>query len=297
LLCATAAFAVIAGSIAPAAADDNDRGNDRRNNDRVIYSSIPKKLPGNVASVGPEAYAYREVGDGLVFIPGAGGVLDEISVIMSSWGCVTGHWYSNDCATPRGAKFNQSITLKVYSVIDVGGPPVPTPGTVLATLTKTFNIPYRPSADPARCPATPSKWFSERDDTCYNGIASPITFDLSSLRVPVPARIIVGVSYNSSHYGYAPIGESPACYTSSAGCPYDSLNVATDGNPRIGSVVDPDGIFINYAFASSYCQPHPANVFQLDSGPGCWTGFHPQIEVVSKGRSKYRSNRREDPSD
>jgi hypothetical protein len=28
------------------------------------YNSIPKPLPGNVASEGPEAYAFRELGDG-----------------------------------------------------------------------------------------------------------------------------------------------------------------------------------------------------------------------------------------
>ena len=284
--------------IANAAARDRDDDNDRRDREKVIYSSIPRPLPGNVASVGPEAYAFREVGDGVVFAPGAGGVLDDVRVILSSWGCKAGHWFSNDCATPRGAKFNQSITLNVYAVIDIAG--IPTRGALLATKTRTFEIPYRPSADPARCPATPGKWFSERDNVCYNGLAVPIEFDLGDLRVPVPARAIIGVAYNSTHYGYQPIGEGAPCFTSSGGCPYDSLNVSTDGNgASVGSVIDPNGIFINYVITSQYCQPHAdqGNTIQLDTGPNCWTGFHPQISVESKERRKHHSRDRDDPRD
>src|SRR5437763_1963845 len=32
---------------------------------QVVYNSIPKPLPGNVGSEGPEAYAFTEIGDGL----------------------------------------------------------------------------------------------------------------------------------------------------------------------------------------------------------------------------------------
>jgi hypothetical protein len=305
ILLATAvlACAVVLAPVAPATGDDRDGGRDggrdrdRRNDDKIIYSSIPKRLPGNVASIGPEAYAYREVGDGLVFVPGAGGILDDVTVILSSWGCVTGNWFSNNCATPRGSKFSIPITLKVYSVIDVGGPPKPTPGTVLATLTKTFDIPFRPSADPVKCPDAPGKWYSERDKTCYNGIAVPIEFDLKSLRISVPPRIIVGVTFNSSHYGYTPIGESAPCYASSGGCPYDSLNVSSDGGPRIGSVVDPDGIFLNaFNFSPAVCPGYVDNG-QMQLTTPCWTGFHPQIEVTATERRKPRSHRREDPRD
>jgi hypothetical protein len=219
-------------------------------------------------------------------------------VILSSWGCKSGHWYSNDCASPKGAKFSQPITLNVYSVIDVGG--VPTRGSLLATVTKTFEIPYRPSANPVKCPTTPGKWYSEKEDVCYNGLAVPIDFDIPGMHVPVPSKVIVGIAYNSSHFGYAPIGEATSCYTSSAGCPYDSLNVSTDGaGGRIGSVTDPDGIFINYTSPGSYCQPHvyQGDIMQLDNTGGCWTGFHPQIEISSQGRNKSRSRRRDDPSD
>jgi hypothetical protein len=296
MLCAAT---LVIGTVAPALAEDrdNDRDNDR-NNDKVIYSSIPKRLPGNVASVGPEAYAFKEIGDGLVFVPGAGGIIDEIKVILSSWGCSKGHWNSNDCLTPRGATFKQAVTLNIYGVTTVAG--VPTPGALLTTVTKTFDIRYRPSADPVKCSATPGKWYSEKDDTCYNGIAVAVEFDLSNRRITVPDKIIVGVAYNSSHFGYAPIGEGTACYTTPAGCPYDSLNVSTDGaGARIGAVIDPNGIFINYTNQSDYCPPHAweGDRLQFDNTPGCWAGYHPQIEVVSTGRQKHRSRKGKDPSD
>jgi hypothetical protein len=290
-------------TVAAGVADDNrsegrnESRNDRQN-DTIIYSSIPRPLPGNVASVGPEAYAFREVGDGLVFRPGAGGTIDDVTVILSSWACKTGRWYTNDCATPKGATFSQRITLNIYAVIDVAG--VPTQGALLGTSTRSFDIPFRPSSDPARCGATPGKWFSEKDKVCYNGLAVPVGFDLSSQRIAVPDRVIVGVAYNSTHYGPAPVGEATPCFTSSGGCPYDSLNVSSDGpGGRIGSPIDPNGIFVNYYSPSSYCQPHvyTGNNMQLDNTAGCWAGFHPQIEVSSTERQRSRPRHGNDPSD
>ena len=261
----------------------------------VIYSSIPNPLPGNIASEGPEAYAFKEIGDGLVFTPGSGGVFHKVRVILSSWGCTSGHWYSSDCTTKPGATFSHPITLNIYSVIDIGG--IPTRGTVLATVTKTFDIPYRPSSDPAKCPADYagfSRWYSDKEKTCYHGLANQVEFDIGNLNLAVPDKVIIGVAFNSSHYGYVPIGESAPCYTSSGGCPYDSLNVSTDGpGGLVGSVIDPNGIFINYTSPSSYCPGHvyQGDNIQLDTGESCWAGYHPQIEMVAKERNKRKPNK------
>ena len=177
---------------------------------------------------------------------------------------------------------------------------VPTQSSLLGTVTKTFDIPYRPSSDPAKCGGDGTLWYSEKDKVCYHGLATPIEFDFTSQHIAVPNRVIIGVAYNSSHYGPSPIGEAAPCYTSSGGCPYDSLNVSTDGGgARIGSVIDPNGIFINYYNPASYCQPHAytGNNMQLDNTGGCWAGFHPQISVSSTQRVRNRSKRRDDPSD
>jgi hypothetical protein len=285
------------GGVSAAAADFRDsfpKGGGFRN-DTVIYSSIVRRLPGNVASVGPEAYAYKEFGDGLVFTPGADGKFDDVRVVLSSWGCTSGRWYTLNCVTsPKGKTFKQSITLNIYSVIDVAG--VPTKGTQLVTVTKTFDVPYRPSANNAKCTGdNAGKWYSDRDETCYNGIASIIDFDISSLRIAVPDKAIVTFAYNSTHYGPTPIGEGAACYASNPGCPYDSLNISSDGpGGYIGAPIDPNGTFINYYFQTSYCQPHvwQGDMVQLDNTDGCWDGYHPQIEVTSNDRKRRRPNRK-----
>jgi hypothetical protein len=38
--------------------------------------------------------------------------------------------------------------------------------------------------------------------------------------------VVFRIAYNTTHFGYAPIGESASCYGTSGGCGFDSLNVA-----------------------------------------------------------------------
>ena len=73
------------------------------------------------------------------------------------------------------------------------------------------------------------------------------------------------------------------------------INVSTDGpGGLVGSVIDTNGIFINYTFPTSYCPGHvyQGNFMQLDNADGCWAGFHPQIEVVTKERNKRQPNKK-----
>jgi hypothetical protein len=256
----------------------------------IIYSSIPKPLPGNVGSEGPEAYAFSELGDGVVFPGGAGGTFDHVTVILSSWGCTSGAWNTGDCVTaPKNAQFSQIITLNIYAV-NAGSPP--SPGALLAKTTQTFQIPYRPSSTPDQCSGDNETWFNPKDKTCYHGIAVPITFDLTHLNVSVPSEVIVTLAFNSTHYGPSPVGESAPCFTSSGGCPYDSLNISTDSGGEndppanvafIGSFLVPDSIFVNYTLPGNSCSgTSPVGVLALDQG--CWTGFHPEIEIGSSSK-------------
>jgi uncharacterized membrane protein len=73
---------------------------------QTVYNSIPKPLPANVASEGPEAYAFSELGDGLALTANTG-TLGQVTVIMSSWACQSGNWYSGNCVTTPGATFSQ----------------------------------------------------------------------------------------------------------------------------------------------------------------------------------------------
>jgi hypothetical protein len=238
-----------------------------------VFDSIPTTLPGNVPSASFEATSTSEFGDYATFA-GTSRSLRNVEVVMSSWGCQTGHWTDGSCLTTPGATFSHSITLKIYA--NSGS----APGALLGSVTQTFAIPFRPSADPADCTgANAGKWFSSADSTCYNGFATTITFDFSSSHVTLPSSVIYDVSYNTTHYGAAPIGESAACYTSSGGCGYDSLNVgAASTTPIVGTDDDVNGVFANASFAGSYCDGGVGGTgtFHLDTP--CWTGFNPLVQ-------------------
>ena len=249
---------------------------------QVVYNSIPKTLAGNVGSEGPEAYAFAELGDGLN-LAATSGTLNQVTVVMSSWGCQTGNWYSGNCVTAPGTTFAQTITVNVYAVSTAG---VPAPSTLLATATDTFNIPYRPSSTPGLCGGDTSRYYSSKDKTCYHGVATEIHFELANQHADIPAnsKVILTVAYNTSHYGPSPVGESPACYSTSAGCPYDSLNIGTDGDGPagllggVGSVLDTNSIFVNYTSSANACSGNTVTgALAIDYG--CWTGNHPLIEV------------------
>lgn len=235
---------------------------------QAIYNNIPNPLPGNLPSVGYEATGTSEFGDRVAFA-GTDRSLTTVVQTMSSWGCQAGHWTSSNCVTAPGATFSHPITLNIYNV--VAGNQV---GTKLATITRTFAIPYRPSVDLIHC--TGGKWYQASSATCFNGKAVKITFDLTSLNIVLPNQVIYGIAYNTSHYGYAPIGQAPACYSSSAGCGYDSLNVAVADpvtSNSVGSNPAPNDAY-QYTIYSS-CSNGPIIPFGLDAG--CWTGYKPAV--------------------
>ncbi len=249
----------------------------------TVYNSIPKPLPGNVASEGPEAYAFAELGDGLGLLASGGGTFGQITVVMSSWPCETGNWTGLPlCTTTPGATFVQPITVKLYSVGQ--GLTGPVPVSLLGSITQTFNIPYRPSSTPSLCGGDAQRWYNSKDQTCYHGLAAAITVNFSNQHIMVPAnnKAIVTVAYNTSHYGPSPIGNT-ACNLTSAGCPYDSLNISTDGSTNftgaVSAPLDPNSIFVNYTLPNLACSPSTVVTGFLALDVGCWTGYHPQIQV------------------
>ena len=244
----------------------------------VIYDSTVSPLPGNLPSVGAEAYAFSEFGDEVSFATDSR-TLKQVTVTLSSWGCEAGHWFSADCETSPGATFSIPITFNIYQV-----GPNDTVGAPIATQTQTFEVPYRPSTDSINC--TGGKWYDNASGQCYNGLATNISFDFSSLDVQLPDTVIYGISYNTSHYGPAPIGEATSCYSSSAGCPYDSLNVALSPQVVVGSKPHPDTLFQNSSYGSEYCDGGTAGTgaFRLDSPTSaCWTGYVPAVQFVATG--------------
>ncbi|MGW7331876.1 hypothetical protein ACWGIU_25465 [Streptomyces sp. NPDC054840] len=251
-------------------------------NDAITYSSIPKQLPGNVTSLGFEAASTNEFGDEVELAPQTGTVrtLKTLRVVLSSFACQTGTWSAGNCGTTAGATFSHPMTANIYAVDNSG--PTPTPaGAPLATVTVTPDIAYRPAADPFNCTgADAGKWFSAKEQKCYNGFAQTVQFKFP--KVDLPDQVIWTVAFNTTHSGYSPIGESAACYTADGGCPYDSLNVGAQtfpGAPFAGTDVDPNGVFLNSDSGSEYCDGGAGGTGTLRLDTPCWTGFTPLGEI------------------
>ena len=260
----------LAGVAAPAVAKDNAGGVKAS----VMYDSLVSPLPANLPSVGAEANAFDEFGNEVTFSSGSGRQLTSVVVTMSSWGCMSGHWYSHDCATPAGSTFSEPITLNIYDPPASASPS--TPGSLIKSVTQTFHIPYRPSASPRCTGSDAGKWW-DPSSKCVNGLAVNLTFDLSD--VTVPDSVVYGISYNTTDYGPSPYG-SLAC--PAGGCGYDSLNIALSqddpGHPSlsdvtIGSDNNPGTVWQNSPYGSEYCDAGSAgtNSFRLDSpSMPCW---------------------------
>jgi hypothetical protein len=246
-------------------------------------------LPGNVASVGLQATQASELGDEITLADGTPRTLGAVTVTMSSWACQRGAWNTSDCSSDAGARFNIPITLTIYRQSKPGPNNTVVPGKVIAKATKFFAIPYRPSANFQKCfGANAGKWWAKNDGPtgkCYNGRAANIVFNFGSLGLTVPSTVVVGVSYDTTNYGYDPLGNAAPCVTADGGCPYDALNIGTEGDaPTVGTKPNPDTAFYNTANAGQRCDSDAAatNQFTLDSPTNaCWAGFIPNIRVTT----------------
>ena len=258
---------------------------------RTAYSSVPQVVPGNVSSLGFEANSVSEFGDEAGLVPTHGGpgrrLLRSLRVVMSSQRCQTRVSPGNTCVTAPGSYFTHPITANVYAVDGSSG--TPRPGALLASMTRPFDIAFRPSQDDVNCTGpSAGRWFDTTTNTCFSGIAQSITFHFPR-RVPLPRQVIWTVAYNTTHHGYHPIGESAPCFSSPAGCGYDSLNVGAQtfpGSPFVGTDVDPSGAFLAATSGSTYCDGGTAGIGFLRVDTPCWAGFAPMAEIkVSGARS------------
>ncbi len=246
----------------------------------TVFDSIVtlkgNEVSSHISSEGFECCSVKELGDGLVFTHGAN-KLKRVAVVMNSWGCESGNWYSDNCQSTPGDTFPVPITLNVYAVTNPPSGP-PTVGQLIATQTRTFNISYRPSKDDVNCTGQDlGKFVGKVDKLCDNGISNTIWFNFNPVKTALPAQAVVTVAYDTSDAGYNPIGQNTPCYTSSGGCGYDSLNVSADGNGGfVGTNVDLNGVFVNYGDPSFYCSGSGSGLI-LDTP--CWTGYHPEIQV------------------
>jgi hypothetical protein len=237
----------------------------------TVYNNIPSPLAGNYASQAFEATSTAEFG-GLVELAAGARTNPVVTVTLSSWGCQ--NRVSGACVTTPGSVFSHPITLNIYAVNADNSV-----GDLLASDTQTFKIPYRPSDDETNCPrdADGTRWY---DGTfCYHGLAHSISWDLGGRNLTLPDKVIVALMYNSSDYGYQPIGAAAPCHSSSAGCGYDSLNVAVVSNtPFVGTDPLPNSAYISSLWRGAYCAGDTGDLGVLRLDAGCWTYLGSDIQ-------------------
>ncbi|MEO7203201.1 MAG: hypothetical protein ABI431_09730, partial [Candidatus Tumulicola sp.] len=190
----------------------------RPNAAEALYDSIIANKNGqtssDIASEGFECCSVDEFGDGMTLTEDNARPT-QVSVILDSWACENGFW-NTGCTTTPGTTFSEPITLKIYSVTtDESGNPAP--DQVLVEATQTFNIPFRPSADP-RCEGpNAGKFVGKVDKECDNGFAYKINFDVKIPKTVLPKQVIATVAYNTSDSGYTPYGQGTPCFTGPGG--------------------------------------------------------------------------------
>jgi hypothetical protein len=243
----------------------------------ALYDNTPSPLPGNVLMVPYEPTGTSEFGDRIAFAGGAPRSLVSATVTLSSWGCASGHFYSGDCVTPPGSQFSLPITLNLYKV----GPGASV-GSLIGTVTHNFSIPFRPSVDPAHCSG--GKWYASGQ--CFNGKAVTIRFNLMHLHLAIPDEIIFGVTFNTTHYGYDPVGEGAPCFSSSGGCGYDWLGIGlADPATTLSAGSNPAPSDAYQATLTDSCSSGAIAPFGLDAG--CWTGYKPAVSFVGKAVKQH----------
>jgi hypothetical protein len=250
---------------------------------KVLYNSLVTS-PGNLPSIGFEATQAAQFGNEITLTRSA--KVATVVVTMDSWGCQSGT--GDTCTTTPGGTFSEQITLNIFQAptsnpttqLDDLGNGVP--GATILSVTKTFAIPYRPSANNTKCVGDESgNWFDTKNAECFPGLATNITFNLGSLHVTLPQTFVFGIAYNTSDYGADPYGDSTACHTPTDECGYDSLNVGLSYDPdnlNVGSNTYPGYVWWNTQTASDYCDGGIAGTgtFRIDSPstPACW-GVYP----------------------
>jgi hypothetical protein len=212
--------------------DKGDPGTPANQPGDVVYDAVPTTLPPNMPSNAYQAQQASEFGD-VVNLTGTSRHLNTVTVTMSDW---AKHSDPDNTKYPTGG-WSQPITLNVYAAPDAGHPSVP--GALLGGVTQTVSIPWRPEDD-ASCPA--GKWKAS-DGNCYSGMAFNVTFNLSSLGITLPNKVLIDVAMNTETWGPQPFGKPG---------PYDSLNIGAVGTVSAGSDDNADELFWNTETAGNY---------------------------------------------
>jgi hypothetical protein len=197
--------------------------------------------------------------------------------------------------------FPVPVTFTIYAPGGTGG----SVGTVLATKTKTFQVPYRPAGNPTACAASTSsifpgsndgtQWFNPATGSCYYGVVFPAKFAFAAPYATLPSTVVYGISYNATsgpasslNVLFSTESASGAVTTGSDTDPGNLFVQAGAGSNDVGgstgeltcSTVPSSGSFAEYntAVGSSGCG---TNIQQGPGAPYEPIGFVPAVTLVS----------------
>ncbi|MEI7749770.1 MAG: SdrD B-like domain-containing protein [Candidatus Moraniibacteriota bacterium] len=228
----------------------------------IIYNSIPSPQPSSSKSVGYQATQTSELGDEIT-LGGVNRELASVDIMLNSWACQQGNWYSHDCSNPNSENkgYTHPVTVKIYGV-DTSGE-IPKKGAIIASKTENVLVPWRPASDVS---CTSGGYLPE----CNNGYNFIATFDFSDQGITLPDQVIYGVAFNTETWGAVPIGLDG---------PYNSLNFSTpDTVPSVGVDNNADAIFWDTDGAKNYTDGGAAGVgiFRQDTG---WSTYVPSARL------------------
>jgi hypothetical protein len=243
----------------------------------VVYSNVPSSLPPGVVS---EAYAATQTAEqgGLIDLADGARTNPEITAVLANYACENGGTGgSSTCTTAdAGSDYSTPLTVNVYSVGSNNSV-----GSLLATDTQTFEIPYRQS-DSSSC--TGDRYLGS-DGACHTNNAVPVTFDLGGYHTTLPSEVIVSFALNTGTYGGDPTGNNTDGY--------NALNLGLIGNtpPTVGSDPAANTYYENTATQGN--TNGPVNVFAPDVatsptdsagfGDGANGYYQPAISVATTG--------------
>lgn len=240
---------------------------------QVIYNDLPMKVP-DWASVGNEGSSSSEIGSRIKF-GGAGRFAGWLRVGFSSEACQEGTSYEGNCRSASGAYFRWPVEITVYRAGPDG-----TVGERLWNEDLFVFAPYRPSASKRCTGAQAGEWYDARQGRCFLGKA--FTESVFAFRTEVPEEVIISLRYNTTHQGPHPVGDAPCDHTS-AGCPYDALNVALvkpeEDSRLIGS--NPEPLYFDTTDPETACGDSE-DLGRLAPAGSCWDGYQLALSVRAR---------------
>lgn len=217
----------------------------------VVYSNL-----NTVPTVGPRteatwSQAFTGSAGGMVEFGGTYRVLKTITAEVDSFRCEKGVYNLENCWSKEGKKFKAELTVKVYNVSGSDER-----GSLLASMTDTFKLPYRPSTN-VECPDIEGEGKGFGANCYVGGVLASVTFKGFS-GVTLPSKAIIEIVEPTP--GPINVGLEAA----EGGKSNNWEAVPGSGNPAVGHIPLAGDIFLN-GLASETPNPGGQPVFSVEA--------------------------------